>query len=324
MRKSARQPLNRVLLQLLLLVTVPLLLTSCYSHVRNTGFLPGGYEEFNAIEEGFLKLRFEESSRYTPALTHDRKLRKVDSKTGDVIEQPLLGDDDTTRALAFILPETKWIAKDPYKGENAGKKDEILFTVRERLYRYLLRNYPHPVRVRYAFAPSDGKLRGYRVITFTSNVTNFTKGNGFMRYVFGWGAGEARIQIEGEIFEGLGDEQIKIGEYAIRRGSGGFAQNGLNTKVLKSDYCLKYAADEAIAILTEQLPYLMQGVETTKIGRINAAAVYRDLLDNTQYGTALEQAKSFLIPLDDTRRPILKKTFVNSTVVFSQQPGFGR
>jgi hypothetical protein len=51
----------------------------------------------------------------------------------------------------------------------------------------------------------------------------------------------------------------------------------------------------------------MQGVETTKIGRINAAAVYRDLLDNTQYGTALEQAKSFLIPLDDTRRPILRR-----------------
>lgn len=319
-------------------------LTGCYSRVRDTGYLKGGYQDFNAIEVGFFKLRFDENSRYAPAPTHERKLQKIDKKTGKETFVPLpLNDDETTRALAFIIPEPKWLAepfkvsdKEAKKAADAAAKagvqlqgppdrqKEILFTIRERLYRYLLRSYPHPVRVRYAYSPTEQKLSGYRIITITSNVTDYSKGIGWMRYGFGWGAGEARIQIEGEILEGIGEGQVKIGEYVIRRGSGAYAQNGLNTKVLRADYCLKYAAEEAILTLTQQLPYLMQGVETLKMGRINATNVYLKRLDDDQYGTALEQVKSFMVPLDDSRRPILKKTFSNSTVLFSREPGFGK
>ncbi|MCC6547748.1 hypothetical protein IT570_11330 [Candidatus Sumerlaeota bacterium] len=327
---------------LLILTLACFTFTGCYSRVRDTGYLKGGYGEFNAIEVGFFKLRFDENSRYAPAPTHERKLQKIDKKTGKETFVPLpVADDETTRALAFILPETKWLAA-PYEVSpkkaaketevkdvsgatvSPDREKEVLFTIRERLYRYLLRSYPHPVRVRYAFSPTDGKLTGYRVITITSNVTSYSKGVGWMRYVFGWGAGEARIQIEGEILEGIGEGQVKIGEYVIRRGSGGFAQNGLNTKVLRADYCLKYAADEAILTFTQQLPYLMQGVETMKMGRINATNIYLKRLDDDNYATALEQVKSFMVPLDDSRRPIIKKTFSNSPVIFSREPGFGK
>lgn len=294
-----------------------LLAAGCMSQIRNTGFLEGGYDSFNAIDQDYLKLRFEEESRFAPPPEHDPEhLHKVSQSSPPAL--PAVNDGDTTRALVFILPETQWSAKPAYTNA-PQKRDEVLFTVRERMYRYLLRVYPHPVRVRYAYVREDALLRGYRVITITSNVTDYSMGSGALRYVFGWGAGEARIQIEGEIFEGM-ENRTKIGEYAIRRGSGAYAQNGLNVKVIKSDYCLRYAAEEAVLIFTQQLPYLMQGIETMKPGRADPEMVYLSMRRHDHHKTLIEKAKAIISPIEDTRRCLVEAPFTEPPIVYIEPP----
>ncbi len=241
--------MTRVLAGFALLLPL-VLLAGCYSKVRPTGFLDGGYQEFNLVDEDHLKMRVDESFlEHHPAV----------ARTLGVPHDPLVSGADgyTTQAVVFIIPEPRWIAPDAYP-RDPESTDEILFTIRERIYRYLLRAYPHPVRVRYAYSRHDALTRDYRVITVTANVTDFKKGIGLVRYVLGY-FGEARIQIEGEIFEGPGRER-KIGEYAIRRASAGYAQSGLNPTVLRSDVVMRYAADEAITDLTQVFPRFVPGV----------------------------------------------------------------
>ncbi len=214
-------------------------LTGCMAEIRPTGHLEEGYTGFNEVEESWLKVRLDEDAR------HDNQ--PVASRSDNVTTQPTV----------FIVPEPQWAAPVAWEGE-PERREKIIFTVRERLYRYLLRNYPHPVRVRYAIRQSDPIMRDHYILTITARVTDYRKGIGALRYLIGSGFGQAYIQIEGEFLEGK--EQRKIGEYAVRRGHSAYSQSGLNLSVLRSDYAMLYAADEALAEFTERLPGIFPGV----------------------------------------------------------------
>ncbi len=232
--------------RLLALLLGTMMLAGCVSTIRDTGTLAGGYENFNAVDERTVKVRLFDDG----------------AAAGGAAEVSPTGNDAGTasndgRPLLFIVPEPEWKAgADPWPDE-PERLEDLLFTVRERLYRYLLREYPHPARVRYAWQESDPRLRGYRVLTVHAAITDYKQGNGFLRYVVGWGAGQTRFQLEGRIVEGHGAGRRLLGEYVVRRGHAGYAQNGLNPAVLRSDYALRYAAEEAIGLLTAELAVVL-------------------------------------------------------------------
>ncbi len=226
----------------LVMIATALILSACTSRIRDTGTLPGGYESFNAVDTPTVKIRLAAGDAPDPFPAGGNGLAE------EAGGQPLL----------FIVPPPAWKAgEDPWP-EEPERLEDLLFTIRERLYRYILREYPHPARVRYAWQASDASLRGYRVLTVESAVTDYKEGNGLLRYLAGWGAGQSRLQLEGRIYEGPpGAQEGLLAEYVVRRGHGGYAQNGLNPAVLRADYTLRYAAEQAIALLTAEFPELI-------------------------------------------------------------------
>ncbi len=228
--------------------------SGCATHVVDTGYLEGGYESFNIHDEPEVKIRLDEDFLNRVYTREDFPNTEFE----DYYRNVAMRDVPTTRSTVFVVPEPTWLIEDPYPDEPA-RSESIIFTIRERIYRYLLRSYPHPTRVRYAFRRSELATLGSRVITITANVTDHKKGNGFLRYFVGWSLGKSKIQIEGEIFEGPNREH-KIGEYAIRKGHAAYAQNGWNVAVIDSCYCTRYAVEEAILDFTQALPLGIEGI----------------------------------------------------------------
>jgi hypothetical protein len=233
---------------LLLAMILPLLVaTGCQSRLRRTDWQPTGGQaprKLTVHHDHGLWLALEPQTHIRPYL--DEPL------------QTLADDGLTTRAVCFVVSPVSWTAAKGFPNE-PEREEGILEVVRERTYRYLLRRYKHPVRVRWAFQQSDPLTADARIITIESYVTDIKRGDAIPRYLIGFGLGQARIQIEGEIFEGR--ERRRIGQFGIRRGHGAYAQNGFNTRVLKDDYVLKYAAEEAVADLTAVLQEYLHGVD---------------------------------------------------------------
>lgn len=220
-----------------------LMLSGCSMTIRETGFLADGYTDFNAIDESKIRLRVD------PALMEQAHSR------------PLLaaGDRVTSSPAVFIVNPPRWNVLDHLEDDEEAR-DNVLFTVRERFYRYLLRAYPHPVRARYALRADDFNMDGFRVLTVETAVTDIHPGSPWMRYLVGYGAGSVEIQIEGRIVEHNGGEPRILAEFVLREWHSGYAQSGMNTQVLRLDYCLRYAAEEAIARLTSRLPEFFPGI----------------------------------------------------------------
>ncbi len=158
-------------------------------------------------------------------------------------------DLEAAQAVLFVVDKPIWQASERLTVE---EEEDVLFTLRERLYRYLLRSYPHPVRVRYAYTPDDPLTEDYRVISVQSTVTDIEKGSPFLRYVIGYGAGATELQIEGRITEGV-EEKNTMGEFALRERHGGYPNGFMNPSVMKPAYCLKYAAERSIERLSKGL-----------------------------------------------------------------------
>jgi hypothetical protein len=116
----------------------------------------------------------------------------------------------------------------------------------------LLREYPHPVRVRWAFVPSDPLFDGYRIIHIETAVTHIKKGNGTSRFFIGYGVGATTMQLEGKFFEGPNKEKL-LGEFALRNDHGGYPNGFLNPRVFKVYYCLKYAAEKILREYVEEM-----------------------------------------------------------------------
>lgn len=243
-----------------LLLVVLALASGCASKVRPVGQLAGGYENFNALDRKNIKIRLnEEPDRsYEPMLLSAKEKRRM-VKRGEPIPTPAsLGlDPATSQVLLLVIAPPQWTAKHPFDDKRV---EELSFTLRERLYRYMLREYPHPVRVRYAYAPQEGRVTGHRIVTLTSRITEVKGGNAVLRYLVGFGLGAVRVQIEGELMERTADGEVVLGEYVMRTWHTGYAQNGLNPAVLRMGYVTKYAIEELALRLSRELPNHLIGV----------------------------------------------------------------
>lgn len=225
----------------LLLLSI-LLAAGCASPIRETGFLSGGYTDFNAINEKTIRLRVD------PELASRAGMRPL----------PVSNDQITSHPAVFVILPPRWMEM-RHLVDDETPRENVLFTVRERFYRYLLRAYPHPVRARYAIRSDDPIIAGYRVYNLETAVTHVQSGNRWLRYLVGYGAGAVHIQIEGRLVE-QGEAPRVVAEFVVREWHTGYAQNGMNTQVLRLDYCLRYAAEEAIARLAARLPEFFPGV----------------------------------------------------------------
>lgn len=175
-----------------------------------------------------------------------------------------LGLDTTNvQPTLFIVPEPEWrVGK---VNLNQAEIDDIRFTIRERLYRYLLREYPHPVRVRYAYVPEDPLVTGYRVLTLQTAVTHVKTGWGPARYFLGYGAGGTTLQLEGRFVDDS-PEQNPVAWFRIREDHGGYPMGFLNPRVFSATYCLKYASDKVIRKLTDDIRQTVPGFRPRPVG----------------------------------------------------------
>ncbi|MDK2971650.1 MAG: hypothetical protein PWP23_1405 [Candidatus Sumerlaeota bacterium] len=228
----------------LLLALLPLLflLFGCAGKLKPTGYLPD-YTEFNRYQDENFGMRIRENQdRSIDQYFLTREDIAALEKNGEPV--PMLADigitEEDVQPVLFIVPPAEWRAS--WEPESEEEKEALLFTIRERFYRYLLRRYPHPVRVRYAYVPDEPAVLGYRVLEVQTAITDVNPGVGWLRYVIGYGAGTTAIQIEGRIQE----EDTTLAEFAIREAHAGYPNGFINTRVFNSTYCLRYAAEEAI------------------------------------------------------------------------------
>jgi len=221
---------------------------SCAGPVRPTGYL-SDYGGFNTRNEEDFKVRL--------LAEHDHSLdgyfltelqAKDREKSGEPVPDAETDgvDLESAQPVLFVVAAPQWVTAQTIDAEN---QEKVLFTIRERFYRYLLRQYPHPVRVRYAWSPEESITAGYRVITLESAVTEIRKGNGTLRYVIGYGAGACILQLEGRLLDG-GADGVPLAEFAIREEHAGYAQGFMNPRVFSDGYVLRYAAEEAIDKIT--------------------------------------------------------------------------
>lgn len=242
----------------LLSALLVVLSSGCAKPIKPDGHLVGGYESFEWRDSPELKVRLysEPDLTFRPLLlTRDEAKRR--QREGLAVPTPTMYQLDvtTSQPLLLVVDPPEWASELRLDEE---VEEKMLFTLRERLYRYSLRQYPDPVRVRYAWTPKDTGFAGYRVIHLRTRVTDFNLGNGWARYLLGFGAGSSEVQIEGELVERVPEEDL-LGEFVIREGHGGYAQWGINVKVFSGTYCLKYAIEEAVDKLMKSLPDMLPG-----------------------------------------------------------------
>jgi hypothetical protein len=204
-----------------------------------TGYLGADYTDFNAINEPTRRLRVDEAAIAT-------------------LCSPATADAASTTPIVFLVSQPVWRAEDALVGR-PEERENVLFTLRERTYRYLLRQYPSPTRARYAITRQDSPVAGLRVLEVRLAVTHATEGSGFWRYVGGWGTGRVTLQVEGAVLD-HGDNMRPIVEFAAREWHAGYAQTGFNTDVLQDDYVMRYAAEEIIASLALEIARRVPGV----------------------------------------------------------------
>lgn len=240
------------LARLLSLLLLALIIAGCSRPIVHTGYL-ADYSSFNMIDEKERKFRLFEEQDFSVDkyfLTKAEILAHEDEGTLPPDAQSDGVDLSNAQPILFIISEPQWLAETRLKKKS--QEDEVLFVIRERLYRYLLREYPHPVRVRYAFIPSDPLLAGYRVIHVDTAVTHIKKGVGWVRFVIGYGAAATSLQIEGRLREGHEGDKL-IGEFVLRDDHGGYPNGFLNPRVIYVHYCLKYAGEMLIREFGEEL-----------------------------------------------------------------------
>ncbi len=232
------------------LLALALLAAGCAGNIRPTGYL----DDYGKLGETdtrkvFTHLVEEQDDSLDGYYLTREQLRKLEKKGEPVPQAEADGVDlDSAQPVLFVVDKPVWRASTRLKQED---EEKVLFTIRERFYRYLLRQYPHPVRVRYAWVPEDSATEGYRVVTLESAVTDVKKGNGWLRYLVGYGAGTTILQMEGRLLDGTGDTTV-ISEFAIREDHAGYPNGFFNPTVLSAGYCLRYGAEQAIERLTEE------------------------------------------------------------------------
>lgn len=239
------------------LIAGTLALAGCATPVRDTGHLDRfGVNDLSPKSDLFLAIDSDEDFAFdhyflTSAQAEERAKRGEDIKDFEAAgHRP-----EDVQPVLFVVPMPTWESE---RNMDEQAMENVLFTIRERTYRYLLRSYAHPVRVRYAYHPADPLIQNYRVITLDMAVTDHRKGSGIVRYLVGYGAGAAVLQIDGRIIEGTGERAREIGRFASRESHAGYPQGYMNPSVTKASYALRYVAEVAVndlvAALREHLP----------------------------------------------------------------------
>ncbi|MBX3729270.1 MAG: hypothetical protein KF858_08805 [Candidatus Sumerlaeia bacterium] len=230
-------------------ILVLALATACAGPMKPTGYLDD-YGSFNRFKTDTFGMRVREGEDRSVDQYFLNKVQIEELRsTGQ--EPPSLEaagfDPENLQPVLFIVNPPEWRAE--WRPETDEELEGVLFTVRERFYRYLLRQYPHPVRVRYAYVPGDPLLAGYRVLELDSAVTDVNPGSGFLRYVIGYSAGAVCAQLEGRVREG----NEVLAEFVAREEHAGYPNGFMNWQVTKTSYCLKYATEESIDMVTEHI-----------------------------------------------------------------------
>lgn len=240
-------------------------LMGCSYPLQKTNYLPPSLA-FDAVNTNSMQVGTAEKPDLTvdPYFLTKTEMRELADDGQPMPDPAALGLDMTNvQPTLFVVAEPQWLAS---PGDLDDKeREDILFTVRERLYRYLLREYPHPVRVRYSLVPDDPLVEGYRVLTLKTAVTHVKTGWGPARYFLGYGAGGTSLQLEGQFFEPQ-DDAHPVAWFRVREDHGGYPMGFMNPRVFSATYCLKYATDKVIKKYTQDMRSTVPGFRPRPTG----------------------------------------------------------
>lgn len=229
-------------------------LSACAGSVRQTGFVQS-YEPLgeNDSKRSVLRVLTDEDDELDRFFLTNAETKRLKEKGKTIPTLSAEGiEEEDVQPIAFIVIRPEWRAEQSLRDEEYH--DRLAFVVRERLYRYLLREYPHPVRVRYAWVPGESALEGYRLLEIRTAITDIKRGSGWVRYVIGYGAGAAVLQLEGQIVDITDPEREEVvAEFATRTAHAAYPQGFFNPNVIHDHYALMYAAEAGIRHLTPRL-----------------------------------------------------------------------
>lgn len=273
--RNNKSRVRTAMLTMVLASTV--LVIGCAGAVRPTGFLDD-YESFDEPNRKSLGVRLlqdepRELDRFFP---HTDEIHRAERR-GESLPSPEDEgyDPEEIQPVVFVIPRPQWQAE----GRLNEPEDEerVAFIVRERLYRYLLREYPHPVRVRYAWSGEERQLEGYRVLEVRTAITDVKRGSGWVRYVIGYGAGAAVLQLEGQIVDVTPDkEETLVAEFALRSAHAAYPQGFFNPRVMSDKYALMYAAEAGTRKL---VPRLRESIPAARLRPDNGSYAAADGAD---------------------------------------------
>lgn len=242
----------RRFLVLPLLAILSILAACAPFSIRETDFFPdrSGFETVKH-KRVLVRAHTEEDFSWAQYILSDQQIEKHEKKELPIPDPAEDGVDiDSAIPVLFIIAEPIWIAEP----NSDRQRDQVAFTLRERMYRYILREYPHPVRVRYAWVPGESALEGYRLLEIRTAITDIKRGSGWVRYVIGYGAGAAVLQLEGQIVDITDPEREEVvAEFATRTAHAAYPQGFFNPNVIHDHYALMYAAEAGIRHLTPRL-----------------------------------------------------------------------
>ena len=191
-------------------------------------------------------------------------------QTGHLHDYGALQPIDTGNAVVWHLqrqpelapPKVLYIAPVSYAAPpviRPALEQELSALLRERLYVHALRTLVPRLIVTKTKDTDDYAEIGYTVDTLSVSITHVTRGNGLLRYVIGFGMGDAALQVEGLMSNAQTDEPLI--ELAVRIPHGGYPSMGINPRAISARHCLRLAADAASREIIQALATLWQLTE---------------------------------------------------------------
>ena len=138
-------------------------------------------------------------------------------------------------------------------------EQELSTLLRERLYVHALRTLVPRLIVTKTKNTDDYTEIGYTVDAVSVSITHVTRGNGLLRYVIGFGMGDAALQVEGVLLNA--QTEVPLVELAVRIPHGGYPSMGINPRAISARHCLRLAADAASREIIQALAALWQLTE---------------------------------------------------------------
>ncbi len=191
-------------------------------------------------------------------------------QTGHLYDYGALQPIDTGNAVVWCMqrppelapPKVLYIAPVSYAAPpviRLSLEHELSALLRERLYVHALRILSPRLIITKTKDTDDYAKIGYTVDTLSVSITHVTRGNGLLRYVIGFGMGDAALQVEGVMSNAQTDEPLV--EIAVRIPHGGYPSMGINPRAISTRHCLRLATDAACRDIIQALATLWQLTE---------------------------------------------------------------